>query len=84
MIMAKEEKKEEPKYEVEILDRTEVTTFPKLREPFVSVIVTYVTPNLPPSTITIPKAEYSKELEAKLIREDIERRLAFKAEVIKV
>jgi len=78
------EEEEKPEYEVEILAREEITTFPKLRQPVVNIIVTYAAAGLPPASITIPKDKYSKELEAKLIREDIQRRLAFKPEIIKV
>jgi len=80
--MAKERKEE--KIEVEILSRTEVTTFPKLRQPLVQYVITYAAAGLPPATIWIPKAEWSKEEEAKRIREDIEKRLKVKPEIIKV
>jgi len=71
-------------YEVTVLSRQEVTTYPKIRQPVVTVMVSYVAAGLPPATVTIPKAEYSLDLEKKLIREDIERRLKIKPETYKV
>jgi len=47
-------------------------------------LVTYVGAGLPPSTISIPKEEWTPELEKKLIREDIEKRLLIKPETFKV
>jgi len=73
-----------PEYEVTVLARDEVTTFPKIRQPVETVLVTYVAAGLPPATVTIPKDEYSLELEKKLIKEDIEKRLKFKPETYKI
>jgi len=75
---------EEGAYEVTVISRETVTTYPKLRVPVETVLVTYVAAGLPPGTITILKEEYSLDLEKKRIREDIERRLKVKPEVYKV
>jgi len=80
-----EEEEEKPKpIEVTVIDRTTITTYPRIGEAFRTVMVTYQALDLPPATINIPEAEWSPEEEAKLIREDIERRLKAKPEVIKV
>jgi len=55
----KEEKKAE--YEVEIISRTKVITYPKIRQPAHTIEVTYVTPGLAPSTIWIPLREVGDE-----------------------
>jgi len=75
---------EKTKYEVTILSREEVTTFPKINEPTIIMETTYVGAGLPPATVRIPKDKWSPEEEKRLIREDIERRLKRKAEVIRV
>jgi len=75
---------EEEKYEVTVLMREDVTTYPRIGEPVETTMVTYVAAGLPPSTISIPKAEYSLELEKKLIKEDIQRRLRVKPETYRV
>jgi len=74
----------EKKYKVQILSRTEVVVYPKLNQPKPLVLVTYYYPPLPPATIQIPKEKYSPELERKLIREDIEKRLKGVAEEVEV
>jgi len=79
--MAKEEEKE---YEVTVLSRDDVTTFPRIGEAVETRMVTYVAAGLPPATIDIPKKEWTLELEKKLIREDIEKRLKVKPETYKV
>jgi len=76
-----EEKKE---YEVTVLSRDTVTTFPRIGEAVETVMVTYVAAGLPPRTLNIPKEEYTLDLEKKLIREDIEKRLKVKPETYKV
>jgi len=78
------EKEEKPEYEVEIISRTEVTTFPRIRQPVTNILITYVTPGLPPATVTIRKEEWTKEKEKEVIRGDIERRLRFRPEVYRV
>jgi len=71
-------------YDVTVLSREEVTTFPKIAQPVVNVLVTYVAAGLPPATVTIPKDKWSPEEEKRVIREDIERRLKFKPETYRV
>jgi len=75
---------EEEEISVTVLSRDEVVTYPKLRTPVTNILVTYVAAGLPPATITIPKDEYSLELEKKLIKEDIQKRLKVKPETYKV
>jgi len=69
------------RFEVEVLHRDEVVTFPRLRQPVEVVLVTYVAGRLPPAVVEIPKAEWTLEREKEIIRTDIERRLKFKPEV---
>lgn len=75
---------ERREYDVTVIKRDEVTTFPKIATPVVNVLVTYVAAGLPPATVTIPKDKYTVELEKRLIREDIDRRLKVKPEVYRV
>jgi len=75
---------EEEKIQVTIIDRREIITYPKLREPVETIAITYIAPGMPPRTIFIPKKEYSKEKELKLIREDIEKYRRFKPETVTV
>jgi len=74
----------EKKFEVTILDRREITTYPELRRPVTNVAVTYVHGELAPRTIYIPKEKYTKELVAKMIRADVEKLLKVKPERITV
>jgi len=78
------EKGGEKEYEIEILNRSEVVTFPRLGEARPVVIVTYAAAGLPPASVTIPKEEYSKEKEIEVIKEDLKKRLKFKSETYKV
>jgi len=48
------------------------------------MVVTYSTPDIPPTAIFIDEEKYNKELESKLIKEDIARKRAKKVETIKV
>jgi len=75
---------EEEKYEVTVIARDDVTTYPKLGVAVETRLITYVAAGLPPSTISIPKEEWTPELEKKLIRKDIEKRLMMKPETYKV
>lgn len=75
---------EKEEFEVTVLSRDEVVTYPKIATPVTNVLVTYVAAGLPPRTVTIPKTEYSRELEQKLIREDIQKRLKMKPETYRV
>ena len=71
-------------YDVTVIKRDEVTTFPKIAKPVVSVLVTYVAAGNPPRTVTIPKDKYTPDLEKRVIREDLEKKLKEKAETFKV
>jgi len=79
--MSKEKKEE---YAVTVLSRDEVTTYPRLGEAAVTVLVTYIAAGLPPHTVHIPKDEWSPEEERKRIRASIEKRLKAKPETYKV
>jgi len=76
------EKPEE--YEVTVLSRETITTFPKIDTPVETVLVTYVAAGLPPHTLYIPKKEWTLEKEKELIKKDIQERLKRKPEVYKV
>lgn len=71
-------------YDVTVLSRDTVTTFPKIAQPVEVVHVTYVAESLPPATVFIEKAKYTPEFEKKVIREDITRRLQQRPESFKV
>jgi len=62
--MAEREKPEE--YEVEIIDRTVITTYPKLRQPALTSLVTYVAAGLPPDHISILLSEVAPKREPQL------------------
>ena len=74
----------EREYDVTVISRDEVTTYPKIATPVVNVLVTYVAAGLPPHTVTIPKDEHTLDVEKTRIREDIEKRLKAKPESYKV
>ena len=76
--------RERKEYDVTVIKRDEVTTFPKLATPVVNVLVTYVAAGKAPSTVTILKDKYTLDLEKRMIREDLEKRLKEKAETYKV
>jgi len=59
------EKKE--KYEVEVIRRDIITTFPKLRTPALTSLVTYVAAGLPPDTVSILLSEVAPGKEAELV-----------------
>ena len=71
-------------YEVTILSRREITVYPEPNKPVKQILVTYVTPGLPPSTITIDKSKWTPDNEKRLIRADIEERMKWKPETYKV
>lgn len=75
-------KKEE--YDVTVLSRDEVVTYPKLGQAVTTVMTTYVAAGLPPHTVNIPKDDWSAEREKATIRADIEERLGRKPETFKV
>lgn len=76
--------KQKREYNVTVISRSEITTYPKMNEPAYTIFVTYVGVGLAPNTIEIPKEKYSKEAEKNLIRKDIERRLKDKPETYRV
>ena len=76
--------KEREEFKVTILSRREVDTYPKFHVKVTQVWVTYVGAGLAPNTIFIDKDKYNKELEKKMIREDIEARLKRRPETIRV
>ena len=71
-------------YNVTVLPRDDVKTYPKMGVEVETRMVTYVAAGLPPNTLSILKEEWTPELEKKLIREDIEKRLKAKPETFKV
>lgn len=74
----------ERKYDVTILSRDEVTTYPKIGQPLIVKQITYVAAGLPPHTLFVPKDQYTPEFEKKAIREDVDKRLAAQPESYKV
>jgi len=77
-------RKNKTEYDVTILSRDEVTTYPKLNQPATTVLVTYVAAGLPPHTLHIPKEGWSESKEKMLIRKSIEERLKARPEAYKV
>lgn len=75
---------EEEGYDVTVISREEVVTYPKIATPVVQVLVTYVAAGLPPATVRIPKKEYTLEVEKAAVKQDIEARLARKVERYRV
>jgi len=79
--VAKEKKAEAEEVQIR---RTEIMV-PTAEGPAAAMIyVTYTVKDLPPGLITIPKAEWTEEKEAELIRKDIEARRAAKPTVIRL
>jgi len=77
-------KPKEVEYNVTVLSRDEVTTWPKLGQAAVTVQVTYVSAGLAPKTVFIDKTMWSIEREKEVIRKDIIARLGKHAETYKV
>lgn len=77
-------KKVEEKYNVTVLSRDEITTYPKLGQAVITITTTYVGAGLPPHTIRIPKDRWTLEMERTLIRASIEDRLEKKPEAYRV
>ncbi len=75
---------EKKKYNVTVLSRDDITTFPKLGEAVITVLITYVAAGLPPFTVRIPKDNWTDEMEKTLIRASIEDRLGRKPEAYRV
>jgi len=71
---------EKKMYEWTVIARDEVTTFPEIAKPVVEVVTTYVGEGLPPSTVHIPKDEWTQKKEDEMIARDIYQRLKFKPE----
>ena len=71
-------------YDVVVLSRDDITTYPKLNKPAITVMVTYVGAGLPPFTIRIPKDGWTPEQEKTLIRASIDDRLKKKPEGYRV
>ena len=76
--------KEKKEYDVTVISRDDVTTYPKIGVAVETRLITYVAAGLPPNTLSILKEEWTPELEKKLIREAIEKRLKAKPETFKV
>jgi len=62
----------------------EITTYPKLNQPEKVMMITYIAAGLPPHTLHIPSKQHSKELEKKLIKNDIMTRLKDRPETYMV
>ena len=76
--------KEPEEAEEVTIRRTEIMV-PTAEGPAAAMIyVTYTVRDLPPGLVTIPKAQWSEEVEAALIKEDIERRRKAKPITIRV
>jgi len=71
-------------YNVTVLSRDDIATFPKLGQKVVTRLITYVAAGLPPYTVRIPKDKWTTELEKIQIRASIEARLAKKPEAYRV
>lgn len=76
--------KQEKKQNVVILNRSTVTTYPKLNQPAETMLVTYVAAGLPPHTLHIPMEEYSEPKEKQLIKKSIEERINSRPETYEV
>jgi len=55
--------------EVTILDRSIITTYPRLREAARTAVVTYLAPNMPARTVRIPLTELFGEKEEQAEKE---------------
>lgn len=75
---------EELPAEVQIIDETEITTYPRLGEEKKQIAVTYVAPGFPPRTIFIDKEKYSEEELKRLILEDLKKLRERKARTLKL
>jgi len=76
--------KKQEEHNVVVLSRDEITTYPKLGQGEVTVIVTYVAAGLAPKSVYIPKKEYSLLKEKELIKADITARLGKQPETYRV
>ena len=66
------------------ITRTEMQTVDEAGEPVTVVAVTFRSRSIPPTTIWIPKSEWTPELEEKLIKEKIKELRKRKAEKKKI
>jgi len=71
-------------YDVTILSRDTIVTYPRMDVKKEVVHITYVASGLPPYTIRIPKDEWNLPREREQIRASIESRLKKKTERYKV
>lgn len=71
-------------YNVTVLNRADITTFPKLGVSEMRKHITYVAAGLPPSTVMMLADEWTIEKEKTAIREDIEKRIKNKPESYRV
>lgn len=76
--------KKQPEYDIVVLSRDDITTYPKLNQPVITVMVTYVGAGMPPFTIRIQKDKWTPDYEKVLIRASIEDRLKKKPEGYRV
>jgi len=72
--------KPKEEYNVTVLNRMDITTFPKLGVAEIRKHITYVAAGLPPRTIQMLKDEWSLQKEKTAIRNDIEERLKARPE----
>ena len=79
--MAEEEKPEAEEVQIR---RTEIMVPTAEGAAAAMIYVTYTVKDLPPGLITIPKAEWTPEHEADLIREDIKKRREVKPTIIRL
>ena len=77
-------KRSKEEYNVVILSRAPVTTYPALDKKEERIIITYVAAGLPPGTLNMLKSDWAAEKEKLLIRKDIEERLKHKTESYRV
>jgi len=71
-------------YDVTVLSRDDVVTYPKLNQPVTTKIITYVAAGLPPHSINVLKSEWTLQKEKELIKKDIKARLEKQPETYKV
>ena len=76
--------KKAEEYNVTVLSRDEITTYPKLGQAVITFLITYIAAGLPPHTIRIPKDRWTLQTERTLIRASIEDRLTKKPEAYRV
>lgn len=77
-----EENKEEAE-EVKI-SRTEIAVPSVTGAPTPQIYVTYSTKDLPPGLIIVPKDKWTAELEAEMIRKDLEKRRETAPETVRL